>query len=130
MNKKQELTAWIFQIIAAVILVPVGMMKFANGETDIYIFTQLGMEPFGRYLIGVLEILSGILLLSRNLSACGGVLGIGVMCGAILAHVSALGFEVMEDGGMHIWILLIVSLSCLVVVFLRKKQLPLIGNQL
>ena len=97
-NKKK--ISWIFQIIAAIILISAGWMKFKNGHTDIFIFTQLRMEPFGRYLIGILEMLAGLLLLSKNLITIGAILGFGIMCGAIIAHVSFLGFSVLGDNGL------------------------------
>ena len=128
MSTKTKFIAWIFQLIAAAILIPVGSFKFTNGQIDVFIFTQLGMEPIGRYIIGILEILAGLCLLSRNLSAGGGVLGIAVMCGAILAHTSVLGISVLEDNGKHILLLGTVFISSVIVIYLRRKELPVLGD--
>ena len=124
----REAFIWPFQIIAAVILLFAGCLKVAGGETDIFIFTTLGMEPFGRFLIGFLELLAGVCLLSRNFSVGGAVLGMGIMMGAILAHSFFLGISIDGDGGRHIPFLVFALLSCCIVTFFRRKQLPIIGD--
>ena len=125
MTKTQRRIAWFFQLTTAAILIPVGGYKFTGGETDLLIFTALKMEPFGRYLIGFLEVLAGLCLLSKNLAAWGSFLGIGIMLGAILAHTSVLGFD-----KKHLFLLTTVLVSCCLVLYMRKKQFPLLGGHL
>ncbi len=130
MNSKKKKIAWTFQIAAAAILLIVGTLKFFNNPVDIFLFSTLDMEPSGRYLVGLLEIISGLLLLTEAFSAPGAFLGLGIMCGAIIAHTTVLGASVQGDKGQHLVLLAIVLISCLVVVYLRKKQLPIIGRTL
>ena len=125
MNKTQESIAWLFQIIAASILLPLGVYKFFGGASDVMVFTALDMEPFGRYLIGALEAFAGLCLLSGSLAPSGGILGIGIMLGAALAHASVLGID-----AKHLYMLSSVLISCITVVFIRKKQIPLFGRHL
>ena len=130
MNKKKKILVWCLQIMAATILLPVGFWKFGDNPTDLYIFSTLEMEPAGRYLIGVLELMSGLLLVTEIFSAAGAFLSIGVMCGAILAHATTLGINVQGDNGKHIILLILVLAFCIPVVWIRRKQLPLIGDNL
>ena len=50
------------RIIVAVILLQTLRFKFLAYPDSIYIFTQVGMEPWGRIGIGVLELIASILL--------------------------------------------------------------------
>ena len=128
MNNNKKYIVWVFQIIAAVIFIGVGFMKFKGGDADVMIFEVLNMEPTGRFLIGTIEIIAGLLLLTDALAATGAFIGIGVMFGAIIAHVTILGYTINNDGGMHIMMLALVLFSCFVVSYQRRKQLPFIGS--
>ncbi len=125
MNKK---IVWTLQIIVAAILLPVGIAKFIHSPGAVYVFTELGMEPAGRYIIGICEVLSGLLVLTEAFAAMGAFLGIGVMIGALIAHTTVLGFSVQGDGGKHIPPLLLVLISCCIITWIRRKQLPFIGK--
>ena len=57
------------------------------------------MEPWGRIGTGILELISSILILYPKTTFFGSVLAIGLMLGAIGAHVTKLGFAVKNDGG-------------------------------
>ena len=71
----KEIALWICQIVAGLILLAVGGVKFLGRPADVFIFSELGMEPFGRHLIGVLEMMAGGMLLTRSFAALGGLLG-------------------------------------------------------
>ncbi len=130
MKTKITVLTWALQITAGLILGWVGFLKLTGNPTDIFLFGELDMEPFGRHLIGVLEIVAGLLLLTRAYSASAALLGVGIMFGAIIAHATILGFSVRGDNGRHILLLVIVLLSCATVLVLRRRQLPLIGETL
>ncbi len=130
MNPKAKIITWIFQIAAGTIFLWVGLLKINSNPTDIFLFSKLEMEPFGRYLIGALEIIAGILLFTHTFSAAAAFLGIGIMCGAIIAHTTVLGASIHGDQGIHIILLITVLISCGTVFYLRRKQLPFIGKTL
>ena len=73
---------------------------------------------------------AALMLMTKNYPALGALLGIGVMCGAVIAHVSVLGFNVQGDRGLHILLLLTVVLSSGTVLIARRKTLPFIGPTL
>jgi len=58
---KNNVFTWIIKLIAVVILVQTLFFKFTGAEESIYIFTKLGVEPFGRIGSGVFELIASIL---------------------------------------------------------------------
>lgn len=127
MNSK---LVWICQLVAAFIIGGAGVLKLMGNPVDIFVFSQLGMEPFGRYLIAILEALASLLLFSGTFAAPGALLAIGTMMGAAIAHITVLGFDVQGDGGMHIAFLTTVVLSAGSVLLARRRELPLVGSTL
>lgn len=128
MSKATKLTLWILQLVTVAILAPEAWGKLSSSPDAIFVFSELGMEPTGRYLVGAVEMLASILLLSPRLSATGALLAVGTMLGAIIAHVSSLGIDMLGDGGRHVMQLSSVLLCSGVVAVVRRHQLPLIGN--
>jgi len=83
--------------------------KFTASEESVYIFTTVGMEPWGRIGIGVLELIASILILIPATVWIGSLLAIGLMAGALSMHLTLLGIEVKEDGGrLFIYALIVV----------------------
>lgn len=118
------------QLVAALVIGWAGVTKLLSTEGNVFIFTELGMEPFGRYLIGVVETVAAALLLTRGFAAIGALLTIGMMCGATIAHVTVLGLDVQGDGGAHIVLLVLVWATAGTVLVARRRSLPLIGRTL
>ena len=53
LTKTQKIASWIVRLTAAVILLQTLFFKFTGAPESIYIFTKVGMEPWGRYGSGV-----------------------------------------------------------------------------
>ena len=121
----QNRLAWAAQIIAAVILLQTLFFKFTGAPESVHIFETLGAEPWGRIGSGVVELIAGVALLIPAVSVYGALLGLGVMVGAIGSHLFVLGIEVQGDGGTLFALALTVFVSCALVVFLRRQQLPI-----
>jgi putative oxidoreductase len=122
-------TLWAAQIVAAVILGQTLFFKFSGAEETVYIFETLGAEPWGRLGSGVMEAIAVILLLTPRFAALGGLLTMGVMTGAIGAHLTKLGIEVMDDGGTLFIMALITFAAGTFVTWSRRRELPLIGGR-
>ncbi len=75
-----------------------------------YIFTVVGMEPWGRIAIGVLELIASLLMIINATAWVGAVLALGVMGGAILMHLTILGISVRGDGGYLFFLAIAVAL--------------------
>lgn len=126
-SKAMMVLSWICQIAAAAILGQTLFFKFTGAPESVYIFSTLGAEPWGRIGSGVLELVAVALLLYPKTPALGAVLAIGLMIGAIGAHLTRLGIEVQGDGGTLFALALVVLLASLVVVIIRRRDLPLVG---
>ncbi len=117
------------QGIAAMLLLMAAAMKFLGDPGSVEVFMRLGMDPAGRYLIAAIELMAAMLLLSP-FAALGSVIATGVMCGAIIAHVTQLGLVVNDDGGRLFGMLVVVLVCVGYVLISRRKEIPLIGNTL
>jgi uncharacterized membrane protein YphA (DoxX/SURF4 family) len=74
---KNNVFTWIIKLIAVVILVQTLFFKFTGAEESIYIFTKLGVEPFGRIGSGVFELIASILILIPRTTVLGASFGNG-----------------------------------------------------
>jgi hypothetical protein len=128
LTKTQRIVSWICRIIAAVILLQTLFFKFSGAEESVYVFTKVGMEPWGRYATGVVELIAAILLLSRCHAWIGAILALGVMTGAIISHLTVLGIVVKDDGGLLFALALTVFATSGVVVFIHRRQIPFISH--
>lgn len=90
----------IVRTIAAVILAQTLFFKFTAAPESVYIFSTLGVEPWGRIAAGLMELMAVILLLGNRTAWLGALLAMGLMFGAIGAHLTRLGIEVQDDKGL------------------------------
>lgn len=120
---KTTILSWILRIAVAVILSQTLYFKFTGAEESIYIFTALGVEPYGRIGTGILELITVILILIPETILIGALLGSGIMVGAILSHLFVLGIEVENDGGTLFALANITLFSCLTLIFLNRDKL-------
>lgn len=120
---KSPVLQWILRIIPALIMLQTLFFKFSASAESVYIFTTLGIEPWGRILSGLMELIAGILLLIPGKTVWGAFLGAGIMAGAILSHLTVLGIEVMGDGGQLFIYALITFVCCAILVFINRAQL-------
>lgn len=119
----KNIALWALRLIAAVIMLQTLYFKFSGAEESIYIFSTLGMEPWGRIGTGVMELLASILLLIPATTAFGALLGLGLMSGAIFFHLSTLGIEVKDDHGLLFIYALVVFSCCLILLGVFRGQL-------
>ena len=121
--QKMTILYWILRILAAAILLQTLFFKFSGAEESIYIFSTLGMEPWGRIGTGIVELVASILILIPRTTAFGAVLAAGTMSGAIFFHLTRLGIEVRGDHGQLFIYALLVFLSSCILGWTFRKQL-------
>mgnify|MGYP006164174105 FL=1 len=114
---------WILRLVAAIILLQTLFFKFTASDESVYIFSTIGMEPWGRIGTGVMELIAAILLLIPRTTAIGALLAIGLMSGALFFHFTTLGIEVKGDGGLLFAYALIVLLFSAVLLFVYQSQI-------
>lgn len=122
--KKLNVFDWCVRIVAAVILLQTLFFKFTASEESVYIFSTLGMEPFGRIGSGIGELVAAILILIPRTTLLGALMGLGIISGAIAAHVFVLGIEVKGDNGLLFYLALIVLLCCAILVYRNRSKTP------
>jgi len=101
---------WGARLLAAIILLQTLFFKFTASPESVYIFTKVGMEPWGRILVGLLELVAAVMLIIPRSAWMGAILALGLMAGAIGMHLTLLGIEVQGDGGYLFFLALIVAI--------------------
>ena len=114
----------VLRLIAAGILLQTLFFKFTGAPESIYIFSKLGAEPFGRWFSGFAELVASALLLIPATSLLGALLAVGIMGGAIMSHLLILGIVIQDDGGLLFTLACIVMISSLLIVYLRRSEIP------
>ena len=117
-----SIAPWVLRIIAALIMLQTLYFKFSGSEESVYIFSQMGMEPWGRIATGVFELIASILILYPKTTFFGSALAIGLMSGAVIAHLSKLGIAVKNDGGQLFIYALLVLVSSLILAILYWNE--------
>lgn len=118
----------LLRIIVAFILVQTLRFKFTAHPDSVYIFTIVGLEPFGRILIGILELLAAIMLLIPKTVWVGALLTVGIIGGAIVMHLSKLGIEINNDGGLLFITAIVTFILSTIILYQYKSEIPLIGK--
>lgn len=114
---------WATRIVAAVILAQTLYYKFTGAEESVYIFKTVGMEPWGRIGVGVMELIASVLILINSTAWIGATLALGLMAGAIMMHLTILGISVKGDGGQLFLYAVIVTVCSLYVLMVNKEKI-------
>jgi hypothetical protein len=129
LTKTQNIVSWVLQLIVAAILFQTLFFKFTGAEESKYIFSTLGLEPWGRIGSGVMELIAVILLLIPSTVTIGAILSLGAISGAIMSHLTKLGIVVKDDGGLLFALAVAVFVGSVIILFLRRSEIPLIGGR-
>lgn len=87
------------RLIVSVILLQSLYFKFGGHAQAVHVFSTLGVEPWGRNLLGSLELIVAIGLLFSKTQILASLATLGLMTGAIASHLfTPLGIEVKWDG--------------------------------
>ncbi|WP_309399392.1 DoxX family protein [Cerasicoccus maritimus] len=131
LTKRATITSWIFQLVPAVILLQTLYFKFTAAPETVYIFKVVGLGAPGRIGTGVVELIAGICLLIPRFAWLGAALAMGTLVGAIAAHLGPLGITFEYPGGYEDGSLFAMAciawLSSAVVLFIRRKSIPIVG---
>lgn len=121
MKKFSPSVYWIARLVAAIILLQTLYFKFSGSDESVYIFTTIGMEPWGRIGTGIFEMIAAVMLLVNRTAWIGAALALGLMVGAIGMHLTILGIVVKDDGGYLFFLAIVVTL-CSGYVLLKDKM--------
>ena len=130
LTKPQRVVSWICRLAAAGILLQTLFFKFTSAPESVYIFSKVGLEPWGRYGSGVAELIATILLLTPRFAWAGALLALGVISGALVSHLTVLGIVVQNDGGLLFGLAITVFVTSAVTAFLHRRQIPIVSQLL
>jgi putative oxidoreductase len=82
---------WVVQILGAILFFLAGFAKLSGDEQMIQTFAAIGIGQWLRYVKGLIEFASAILLLIPALSRIGALLVVPIMIGAVVTHVVIIG---------------------------------------
>ena len=113
----------VFRIVVALILIQTLRFKFTAHPDSVYIFETIGLEPYGRISIGILELVASILLLIPKTIWIGALLTIGLMGGAITFHLTKLGIVIKEDSGILFYTAILTFLLSIIILHAQRKEI-------
>ena len=119
-----------FRVVIALILIQTLRFKFTAHPDSVYIFSKVGLEPYGRIGIGIVELIAAILILIRRTIWLGALVTLAVISGALILHFTTLGIEINNDGGTLFYMALLVFILAFVVLYLLREEIPIIGKHL
>jgi uncharacterized membrane protein YphA (DoxX/SURF4 family) len=126
----KKTVSWVLRIGVAILLLQTLFFKFTGAEESKYIFSALGVEPWGRIATGCLELIAAILILLPYTVIPGALLTIGLMAGAIASHIFKLGIVVQNDGGLLFVYGCIILVSAVLLLVLHKQQLIILKQKI
>jgi uncharacterized membrane protein YphA (DoxX/SURF4 family) len=126
--KKKSLI--VLRFIVAIILIQTLRFKFTAHPDSVYIFKTVGIEPYGRIAIGILELIAGVLLLVPKTVWVGSLLTLGIIGGAIIMHLTKIGIVVNNDNGVLFITALITFILSGILFYHHRKDVPILGEKI
>jgi putative oxidoreductase len=123
MNKISNYIYWVARLVAAIVLLQTLFYKFTAAEESVFIFTTVGMEPWGRIGVGIFELIASVMLLITPVAWMGAGISIGLMLGAIGMHLTLLGIEIQGDGGYLFFLAVLVTVCAAYVLWKDREKL-------
>lgn len=114
---------FILRLVVAGLFLQSLFLKFSAATISISVFSQLGIEPSGRLITGVAELLLVILILVPRTHILGAFLGFCLTTGALLVHLLVIGIIVKGDGGLMFSLKLITFVTCFLIMYLKKDKI-------
>ena len=119
--KARVALTWLAQVVAAAILGMASLAKLTSAPDAVALFTLLGVEPWGRFLLGSVELLTALLLLWPKSAVVGGGLGVVLMLGAIATHLFRIGITYGGDASLFLMATIVLLASAATVTLRRGR---------
>ena len=82
---------WVIQVFGAILFFLAGFAKLSGDEQMVQKFAAIGIGQWLRYVTGLIDVASAILLLIPVLSGIGALLVVPIMIGVIVTHIVIIG---------------------------------------
>lgn len=109
--QSKKLVTSALRIIVAVILLQTLYFKFTAHPDSVHIFSALGVEPWGRITLGIIELIVAVMILLPKTKTLGMLCSLIIILGAVASHLLVLGINVSSDNG-KLFALALVVLIC------------------
>ena len=119
---------FVLRLIVALILIQSLYFQFTGHPEAMYIFSTLNAEPWGRRVLGVIELIIGLTLLFPKTQLLASFGALGLMIGAIGTHLfTTVGIVIEWDGNsdhgeLFIMAFIAFFLSLINLILYAKKQ--------
>jgi putative oxidoreductase len=90
-GKAATVVAWTLQIVCAAMFLFAGGSKLAGAPMMVQTFDAIGVGQWFRYVTGLIEVTSAVLLLTPPLAFFGALLLAATMVGAVITHLFVIG---------------------------------------
>jgi uncharacterized membrane protein YphA (DoxX/SURF4 family) len=120
--KPLTIITWVLRLLAALIMLQTLYFKFTAHPQSVKLFTEIGMEPWGRIGTGVLELIASILLLIPRTTIYGAGLGLGLMAGALYFHLFTKLGVVFDGDAVLFMYAAITFVCCLILLIIYRVQ--------
>ena len=90
-SRARNVALWVLQILTAAAFIMAGFGGLSGQPMMVETFDKIGMGQWFRYVTGVIEVASAILLLIPRLTPVGAALLVCTMTGAVLTHLVLIG---------------------------------------
>ena len=129
-SKAVAIVSWALRAAAAIILLQTLFFKFTGAKESVYIFSTLGIEPWGRIGSGIVELVASILLIVPRTVPIGAALALATMAVALLSHLTKLGITLpaVNDRGELFALAIVVLLCSATVLILHRHEIPILGK--
>jgi putative oxidoreductase len=114
-RRAATVAVWALQIVLAAAIGAAGASKLAGAPALVQLVDAVGVGQWFRYVTGALEVTGAILLLVPALAGLGALLLVGVIAGAVVAHLTVLHTSPLAP------LMLLVGLA--VVAYARRAQI-------
>jgi uncharacterized membrane protein YphA (DoxX/SURF4 family) len=118
----RSISIWILRLVPALILLQTLYFKFTAQPESVKLFTEIGMEPYGRIGSGILELIAAILIIIPRYTGYGAILGLMIMTGALYFHLTKLGIYFGGDALLFTYAV-ITFVCCAMLILIYKNQL-------
>ena len=124
------ITSWTLRLVVAVILLQTLFFKFSGAKESVYIFSTLGIEPWGRIGSGIVELVAALLLTFPRTVTLGAFIAMGTISVAILSHLTKLGIALpaVGDHGELFALAIVVLLGSAALLILHRDEIPILGK--
>ncbi|HUM51704.1 MAG TPA: DoxX family protein [Chitinophagales bacterium] len=127
MEKGTKLLEIAARVIAVTVLGYSIYMKLSGNQVAVEMFRQIGLDPYGRYGIAIIESIAILLLVIPKMVWRGAILGCFMMFGALCFHLTLAKIDV-GDGGKMFGAAILVFLCCFTILIFHEKDLEHLGE--